>query len=177
MPKIETTVYTIGHSTRTIEEFIKLIKVYRIEMIVDVRTIAGSEHTPQYNEETLRNSLSKYNISYMRMKGLGGLRHTTKTSLNTAWKNASFRGYADYMQTSEFIQSIKELVAFVKEKQIAIMCAEAVPWRCHRSLIGDALVVRKINVVDIITDKSSMLHKITPFALVKGYTITYPVIK
>lgn len=174
MSKRVNAVYTIGHSTRAIEDFIKLIKVYRIKMIVDVRTIAGSEHNPQYNEETLRNSLGKYNISYIRMKGLGGLRHTTKKSMNTAWRNASFRGYADYMQTPEFAKSIKELIKIADEKQIVIMCAEVVPWRCHRSLIGDALVVRKIKVIDIINDKNSTPHKITPFARVKGHTITYP---
>lgn len=167
-------VYTIGHSTRTIKDFIELIKTYGIEVVVDVRTIAGSRHNPQYNEESLDKSLSKHNISYMRMKGLGGLRHTTKDSLNKAWKNSSFRGYADYMQTPEFAESIKELVRLAEEKQIAVMCAEAVPWRCHRSLIGDALVIRDMKVIDIIDDKNISTHKITPFAQVKGQTITYP---
>jgi len=171
------TVYTIGHSTRAIEDFIALLKTYGIEMVVDVRTIAGSRYNPQYNEETLKNSLVENNISYVRMTGLGGLRHTTKKSMNTAWKNASFRGYADYMQTLEFAESIKELINFAKKKQIVIMCAEAVPWRCHRSLIGDALVHWKIKVLDIITDKSSILHKMTPFARVKGHTIVYPAVK
>lgn len=174
MPKTANTIYTIGHSTRTIEDFIKLIKTYGIEMVVDVRTIAGSEHNPQYNEEILEKSLSKHNISYMRIKGLGGLRHTAKTSLNNAWKNASFRGYADYMHTPEFEESIEELIKLAKEKQIAIMCAEAVPWRCHRSLIGDALVVRDIAVEDIINEKSCEPHKFTSFAHVVGDTITYP---
>lgn len=175
MPKIVNSVYTIGHSTRTIEDFIKLIKTYGIEMVIDVRTIAGSRFNPQYNEESLSKSLSKKKISYLRIKGLGGLRHTTKDSINTAWKNLSFRGYADYMQTSEFAEGIEQLIKLAKEKQIAIMCAEAVPWRCHRSLIGDALTVRKIEVVNIISEKSSMPHKITPFARVKGHTITYPI--
>jgi uncharacterized protein (DUF488 family) len=174
MSKLVNTVYTIGHSTRTIDDFIKLIKAYRIEMIVDVRTIAGSEYNPQYNEESLKNSLGKYNISYMRMKGLGGLRHTTKESINTAWKNLSFRGYADYMQKPEFTQDIDQLIKLVKEKYVAIMCAEAVPWRCHRSLIGDALVIRDMRVIDIINEKNNNPHKITPFAQVKGQTITYP---
>jgi uncharacterized protein (DUF488 family) len=173
VPKVDI-IYTIGHSTRTIEDFIKLIKTYEIEMVVDVRTIAGSSYNPQYNEEELGKSLHKNNISYLRLEGLGGLRHTTKDSINTAWKNLSFRGYADYMQTPEFEESIKQLIKLAKEKQITIMCAEAVPWRCHRSLVGDALVVRDIRVLDIISEKSSMLHKITPFAKVKGYTITYP---
>lgn len=143
-------------------------------MVVDVRTIAASRYNPQYNEKSLKNSLFKQNISYVRMTGLGGLRHTTKKSINTAWRNASFRGYADYMQTPEFAENIKKLITLAGGKRIAIMCAEAVPWRCHRSLIGDALVVRKIKVIDIISDKSSTFHKITPFAQVKGHTITYP---
>lgn len=174
MPKTINTVYTIGHSTRNIEDFIKLIKTYGIEMVVDVRTIAGSRFNPQYNEESLNKSLAKKKISYLRLEGLGGLRHTTKDSINTAWKNLSFRGYADYMQTPEFAESIKQLVKLAKEKQIVIMCAEAVPWRCHRSLIGDALTVRNIKVIDIISEKSNMPHKITPFARVKGHAITYP---
>lgn len=167
-------VYTIGHSTRTIEDFIKLIKTYRIKMVVDVRTIPGSHHNPQYNEELLNNSLNEHNISYKRMKGLGGLRHTTKMSMNNAWKNSSFRSYADYMQTSEFAKSIKHLIKIAKEKQIALMCAEAVPWRCHRSLIGDALVIRNIIVEDIISEKSCKPHKLTQFAHVVRNTITYP---
>ena len=174
MSKTVNAVYTIGHSTRTIKDFIELIKTYGIKVIVDVRTIAGSRHNPQYNEESLNISLSKHNISYMRMKGLGGLRHTTKESLNKAWKNSSFRGYADYMQTLEFSKNIKKLIKIAKEKPIVIMCAEAVPWRCHRSLIGDALVIRGMKVIDIISEKNSILHKMTPFAQVKGQTITYP---
>lgn len=175
MSKTFNIVYTIGHSTRPIDEFIQLIKTYGIEMVVDVRTIAGSHYNPQYNEELLNNSLSKHNITYMRMKELGGLRHTTKMSINNAWKNSSFRGYADYMQTPEFAKNIKQLIKLAKEKQIVIMCAETVPWRCHRSLIGDALIIRDIGVTDIISEKSIMLHKVTPFARVKGHTITYPV--
>lgn len=174
MAKTGNTVYTIGHSTRTIEDFIRLIQTYRIKMVVDVRTIAGSRHNPQYNEGPLSNSLSKHHLSYMRIKGLGGLRHTIKMSLNTAWRNSSFRGYADYMQTPEFTENIKQLITLAKEKLIVIMCAEAVPWRCHRSLIGDALVLRNIKVVDIISEKSSMPHKITPFAQIKKLAITYP---
>ena len=177
MSKRADAIYSIGHSTRTIEDFIALMKAYKIEKVVDVRTIAGSRYNPQYNQESLDKSLQSNNISYIRLEKLGGLRHTTKASMNTAWKNLSFRGYADYMQTPEFREGIQKLITIAKEKQTVIMCAEAVPWRCHRSLIGDALVVRKIKVVDIITDKSNMLHKITPFARVKGHTITYSVVK
>lgn len=167
-------IYTVGHSTRTIEDFIALMKVYKIKIVVDVRTIAGSAYNPQYNQENLEKSLQSSNISYMRLEKLGGLRHTTKESINTGWKNLSFRGYADYMQTPEFTEGIQELIAIAAKKQSVIMCAEAVPWRCHRSLIGDALVVRKISVKDILSEKSCKPHTLTPFAHVIGDTITYP---
>ena len=170
-------IYTIGHSTRTIEDFIALMKVYKIKIVVDVRTIAGSAYNPQYNQENLDKSLQSNKISYMRLEKLGGLRHTTKESINTGWKNLSFRGYADFMQTQDFREGIQTLITIAKEKQTVIMCAEAVPWRCHRSLIGDALLVRKISVKDIISDKSCKPHKLTPFAQVVGDTITYPKIK
>lgn len=171
---MKNTIYTVGHSTRTIENFITLMKTYKIETVVDVRTIAGSSYNPQYNQKNLDKSLSENNISYIRLERLGGLRHTTKESINMGWKNKSFRGYADYMQTSEFEDGIKELIAIAKKKQIVIMCAEAVPWRCHRSLIGDALVVRNIKVVDVMSEINARPHKLTPFAHVVGRTITYP---
>lgn len=167
-------IYTIGHSTHTISEFIKILKKFGIEIVIDVRKIAKSRHNPQFNEDNLSSSLARRNIEYLRMKGLGGLRHTTKLSINTAWKNLSFRGYADYMQTLEFKISIEQLIGIAKEKQTAIMCAEAVPWRCHRSLIGDALLIRDTQVVDIMTEKVSKPHKMTSFAKVQGNVITYP---
>ncbi len=167
-------IYTVGHSTRTIQDFIQLLKAFGIETVVDVRKIAKSRHNPQYNEEELSTSLRGENISYLRMEGLGGLRHTTKSSLNTAWENKSFRGYADYMQTPEFTSSLEQLLKVANEKQTVLMCAEAVPWRCHRSLIGDALVVRGISVVDIFSEKSSRPHNLTSFAKVEGDTVTYP---
>ncbi len=152
----------------------RLLQAYGIETVVDVRKIAKSRHNPQYNESELCASLAAHNISYLRMEGLGGLRHTTKTSLNTAWENRSFRGYADYMQTLQFTESIEQLVKIAAETQTVIMCAEALPWRCHRSLIGDALVIRNIPVVDILSEKSSRPHQLTRFAHVEGTTITYP---
>lgn len=167
-------IYTIGHSTRAIEDFIVLLKAYKVKEVVDVRTIAGSSYNPQYNQENLDKSLKNNKIPYMRLEKLGGLRHTTKESINIGWKNLSFRGYADYMQTPEFRQGIEELITLAKEKQIVIMCAEAVPWKCHRSLIGDALVIRNIRVEDIISKKSHRLHKLTTFAHVSGNIITYP---
>lgn len=167
-------VYTVGHSTRTIEEFVELLEAYKIKTLIDVRKIAKSRHNPQFGEDKLSESLEQHGIMYKRMEGLGGLRHTTDASVNKAWKNLSFRGYADYMQTPEFTKSIEELVETAGENQTVIMCAEAVPWRCHRSLVGDALVVRGICVEDIMNEKVSRPHKLTSFAKVDGKTITYP---
>ncbi|NLD80967.1 MAG: DUF488 domain-containing protein [Smithella sp.] len=167
-------VYTIGHSTRTIEEFIKILESYMIETVVDIRTIAASRHNPQYNEEDLCKSLSRKGIGYIHCKGLGGLRHTTKASINTAWENSSFRGYADYMQTPQFQENLNRLINIIKDKPTVIMCAETLPWRCHRSLIGDALLVLNIEVIDIINEKSSKPHLLTSFAKVKGNRIVYP---
>ena len=168
------TVYTIGHSTRTVKEFVRILQSYEIQTVVDVRTIAASRHNPQYNEEELRKSLSREGIEYIHMKGLGGLRHTTGASPNTAWRNAAFRGFADYMQTAEFTENIRQLIKIAAEKRTAIMCAEAVPWRCHRSLIGDALLGRNVPVIDIMNEKVGRPHVLTAFAKVDGETITYP---
>lgn len=168
------TIYTIGHSTHPAEEFIRILKAYGIEEVADVRTIPKSRHNPQFNEEVLQDELHKHGIGYVWLKGLGGLRHTTKASVNTAWKNASFRGYADYMQTPEFARAIDELIDIGREKRVVIMCAEAVPWRCHRSLIGDALLARHIQVEDILSERSSKPHRLTPWASVNGERVTYP---
>jgi len=167
-------IYTIGHSTRPLEGFIGILRFYGIEIVVDVRTIAASRHNPQYNEEELRRSLSREGIEYIHFKGLGGLRHTTKASINTAWRNASFRGFADYMQTPEFEESLDQLIEIAREKRAVIMCAESVPWRCHRSLIGDALLNRNIEVMDILSEKVSRPHTLTHFAKIDGRKITYP---
>ena len=168
------TVFTIGHSTRPFDKFIEILEAFRIEMVVDVRTIAKSRHNPQFNIDELKGGLEAHGIGYIHMAGLGGLRHTKIDSINTGWKNLSFRGYADYMQTLEFENSLEQLITIAKGKVTAIMCAEAVPWRCHRSLIGDALLVRGIKVEDIISDRTSTSHKLTSWARVDGYTITYP---
>jgi uncharacterized protein (DUF488 family) len=167
-------IYTIGHSTHPIDEFIRILKSYGIEKIADVRTIPRSRHNPQYNKDNFREELAKHGIGYVWLKELGGLRHTTKASINTAWRNTSFRGYADYMQTPEFSMAIERLISLGKEKRTAIMCAEAVPWKCHRSLIGDALLARGIGAIDIIGEESSKPHKLTPWAKVDGDTVTYP---
>ncbi|KUG22347.1 hypothetical protein ASZ90_007886 [hydrocarbon metagenome] len=167
-------VYTIGHSTRAIEEFIQILQSCKIETVADVRTIATSRHNPQYNKDDLRHSLSREDIGYIHLKGLGGLRHTTKVSVNTAWGNVSFRGYADYMQTTQFKENLDLLVHILKDKPTAIMCAEALPWRCHRSLIGDALLIMNITVIDIINEKNTKTHLMTSFAKVEGQRIIYP---
>lgn len=168
------TIFTIGHSTRSVQEFIELLQHYGINHVVDIRTIPRSRHNPQFNEKELEKSLKHYKISYTHMKDLGGLRHTTKDSVNTAWRNASFRGYADYMQTDSFKKGIEQLLDYAAHGHIVIMCAEAVPWRCHRSLIGDALVIRGITVEDIFSITSAKPHQLTPWAQVQGHTITYP---
>lgn len=168
------TVYTVGHSTRTIEVFIVLLDSVAIQTVIDVRTIAKSRHNPQYGETELGASLSDVGIAYRRMSGLGGLRHTTSASINQAWENRSFRGYADYMQTTEFTESLHELIRIAETKRTVIMCAEIVPWRCHRSLIGDALTVRGISVIDLIDVGKPRAHRLTSFAHVDGHTVTYP---
>ena len=167
-------VLTIGHSTRSLDEFIALLKAHAVTLVVDVRTIPRSRHNPQFNEDSLPDSLKKVGVGYVHMPGLGGLRHAKHNSINAGWRNASFRGYADYMQTAEFEKQIEELIRLAKEHRIALMCAEAVPWRCHRSLIGDALTVHGIRTEDIMSLKLRRLHTLTPFAHVRGSTVTYP---
>ena len=166
--------HTIGHSTRTLDEFIALLRAHAVTRVVDVRTIPRSRHNPQFNLETLPDSLSKAGLKYVHMQGLGGLRHAKPDSPNGGWRNASFRGYADYMQTPEFEDNLKRLIELAKEDRVAIMCAEAVPWRCHRSLIGDALTVRGISTGDIMSPSRCQVHALTPFAKVRGTKITYP---
>lgn len=171
------TIYTIGHSTRELGDFIAILRHYGIGQLVDVRTVPRSRHTPQFNSDTIGRELSKQNITYYHLADLGGLRKANKISVNTAWRNASFRGYADYMQTAEFDQGLKELTDLSAEKTTAIMCAEAVPWRCHRSMIGDALLVRGHKVVDIFDSHKTQDEKLPDFAQVIGFRITYPKIK
>ena len=167
-------IYTIGHSTHPIEEFIAILKEYEITELVDVRTIPKSRHNPQFNDQELAHELRNHHIGYRHEKHLGGLRHAKKDSINLGWHNASFRGFADYMQTEEFANALQKLIEQAHHKIVAIMCAEAVPWRCHRSLIGDALLVHGIHVQDIYSLTSSKPHTMTPFAKVHGKNITYP---
>jgi uncharacterized protein (DUF488 family) len=173
-PEPSTSVLTIGHSTRTVEEFIRLLQAHAATCVADVRTIPRSLHNPQFNKASLAGSLKKAGLGYVHLPGLGGLRHARRDSINMGWRNASFRGYADYMQTPEFEQSLEELIELAKQERIAIMCAEAVPWRCHRSLIADGLLVRGIRVEDIMSPTRRQVHSLTPFAKVRGTTITYP---
>lgn len=167
-------IFTIGHSTHPIEEFIDILKHYHITEIIDIRTIPKSRHNPQFNGPDLAHALRNHHIGYRHQKDLGGLRHAHANSINMGWKNSSFRGYADYMQTPEFQEGIETLIKIAHEKTVAIMCAEAVPWRCHRSLIGDALLARNIKVEDIYSMTSAKPHTLTPWAVVHGTTITYP---
>ena len=173
-PSEHLTIFTIGHSTHPIEEFIALLKHYGIEQLVDVRTVPKSRHVPQFNSDALATSLGRQGVAYVHLKTLGGLRHAKKDSVNTGWRNASFRGYADYMSTDEFAQGIDRLIELAKTKRTVIMCAEAVPWRCHRSLIGDALLVRGIAAEDIMSATSVRPHRLTEFARVERQQITYP---
>ncbi len=168
-------VLTIGHSTRELNEFIGLLKKFAVEQIVDVRTIPRSRHNPRFNLGTVSESLEAEGISYVHMPRLGGLRRPKANSVNTGWKNASFRGFADYMQTQEFEDNLTELIAAAKLQQTSIMCAESLPWRCHRSLIADALCIRGILVKHILSLSTITTHKLTIWAEVKGTQIIYPI--
>ena len=167
-------VLTIGHSTRTLAEFIGLLQAHGATQVLDVRTVPRSRHNPQFNKASLPDSLKRAGVGYVHLPGLGGLRHAKVNSSNSGWRNDSFRGYADYMQTPEFAQSLDELIQLANREQVVLMCAEAVPWRCHRSLIADALLVRGIRTEDIMSPTRRQVHALTPFAKVHGTTITYP---
>jgi uncharacterized protein (DUF488 family) len=167
-------VFTIGHSTRALEEFIRLLKAHDVRRVIDVRTIPRSRHNPQFNRDQLSPALHSARLHYRHMPGLGGLRHAQRDSVNAGWRNAGFRGYADYMQTSAFEESLAECIDLATCERVVLMCAEAVPWRCHRSLIADALLVRGIDVREIASGIRTRAHALTPWALVNGTTITYP---
>jgi len=167
-------VFTIGHSTRPIREFVDLLIAHGVQRLIDVRKIPESRHNPQFGREQLFASLERAGIHYTHMPGLGGLRRPRKDSTNTGWRNASFRGYADYMQTPEFEESLNRCIELAKEEQVALMCAEAVPWRCHRSLIADALLARDIDVREIASTKEARPHVLTPWARVEGTKVSYP---
>lgn len=170
----ELLILTIGHSTRTLDEFIELLKTYSATLVVDVRTVPHSRHNPQFNKEPLPNTLKQYSIKYVHMPDIGGLRRPKPDSVNLAWSKNSFRGYADYMQTKEFTDNLLKIIALARENCLALMCAEALPWRCHRNLISDALVVRHFKVEHIISAKSCINHQLSKMAQVEGTKITYP---
>jgi len=167
-------ILTIGHSTWAIDDFLDILRAHSITRIVDIRTIPRSRHNPQFNQESLSESLKKSAIDYRLVKQLGGLRHSRADSPNMGWRNSSFRGFADYMQTQEFVEGIDQLVGLAQEGQVAIMCAEVLPWRCHRWLIADALLVRGVQVGHIMTIKTRSKHTLTKWAHIGGTQITYP---
>ena len=177
-PKADTValpvVLMIGHSTHPLDKFVGLLRAHGVTRVVDVRTVPRSCHNPQFNKTSLPKSLKKVGLRYVHLPGLGGLRHAKHDSINMGWRKTSFRGYADYMQTAEFEESLNELIQLANQDRIALMCAEAVPWRCHRSLIADALLVRGIRTEDIMTLTRSPVHTLTPFAEVDGTLLTYP---
>ncbi|WP_109014536.1 DUF488 domain-containing protein [Novimethylophilus kurashikiensis] len=167
-------ILTIGHSTHPIEEFIAWLQHNGVTHLLDVRTVPRSRRNPQFNRDTLPDTLQQVGIRYTHMEGLGGLRHTHSDSINTGWRNRSFRGYADYMQTQAFSDNVAQVMTYAESDLCALMCAEAVPWRCHRSLIGDALLVRGVRVEDIMTESERKPHRLTGFAKVHGVQVTYP---
>lgn len=167
-------ILTVGHSNRSIEDFVTLLKAHDVKRLVDIRTVPRSRHNPQFGRDVLPASLDEACIRYSHMPSLGGLRRPNKDSINSAWQNDSFRGYADHMQTAEFAHAIDELIAGSAGEQTVIMCAESVPWRCHRSLVADALLARSIDVRHILSAAPAKPHSFTSFARVDGTSITYP---
>jgi uncharacterized protein (DUF488 family) len=173
-PKKKSTMFTIGHSTRPLHELIELLRTNGVKRVIDIRTIPRSRHNPQFNRETLGPALRKHGIAYLHLKQLGGLRHAKPDSKNLGWHNSGFRGFADYMETPEFAAGLSHAIQLAKARPSALMCAEAVPWRCHRSLVADALLVRGIQVLHIVGVSAPEPHNLTPFARVRGLRITYP---
>jgi uncharacterized protein (DUF488 family) len=165
---------TIGHSTHDLETFSKHLGKHAVTLVVDIRTIPRSRHNPQFNRDTLPNELKQFHIRYIHMPGLGGLRKAAANSPNMGWRNASFRGFADYMQTGEFEENLVNLIDLASRERLVLMCAEALPWRCHRSLIADALLIRRVRVEHILTDGKGYSHTLTPWARVRGIYLTYP---
>ena len=168
------TVYTVGHSNRLQESLFGILRAHGIECLADVRTVPRSRHNPQFNAEALEKTLPEAGIAYVRLTRLGGLRKPRKDSRNLAWRNDSFRGYADYMETPEFEKGIAELMALARDRRPAIMCAEAVYFRCHRSLIADALLCRGVATIHLLDARQAAEHRLTPFAWIEGGRPTYP---
>jgi len=168
------TVLTLGHSTRPIETFIELLRCHAVTELVDVRTVPRSRHNPQFNQEALQASLKAAGIGYAHAPGLGGFRRPAPDSPNAGWRNLSFRGYADYMQTADFDAELANVLELARTDRVALMCAEAVPWRCHRSLIADALTARGVTTCEIANPRRLQPHRLPPFACVHDGTVTYP---
>ncbi len=168
------TIFTLGHSTRSLPEFIGLLKAYRVTVLIDIRSIPRSRHNPRFDRDTLNVALQDAGIRYLHCSALGGFRKPEKDSPNTAWTSRAFRGFADYMQTTEFAEAVGWLTGHAENETLALMCAEGNPYRCHRRLIADALVVRGIRVLHIATRNSASSHTLTSFARVDGKRITYP---
>jgi uncharacterized protein (DUF488 family) len=168
-------VFSVGHSTRTIDELVTMLRSFGISVVADIRTIPRSRHNPQFNGDALRSSLRSRRIRYVHVPELGGLRRARKDSPNMAWRNASFRGYADYMLTDDFELGLAKLRALAADGCVALMCAEAVPWRCHRSLVADALTARGARVEHITgSTRKASPHRVTSFAEIQGTRVTYP---
>lgn len=168
------TIYAIGHSTRPIDKFLKILEAHSITVLVDIRTVPRSRHNPQFNSDALRDSLKEVGIGYVHLKALGGFRHPVENSTNSGWRNLSFRGFADYMQTEEFERALESLIELGgRDRNAAMICAEGNPFRCHRSLIADALTVRGIGTIHVSSEGPGKPHTLTPFAEVRGRRITY----
>ena len=166
-------IYTIGHSTRSLEEFIRLLSSFNIQLVVDIRSFPGSKKFPQYNKESLSESLVQYGISYQHFPGLGGRRKALKDSKNVAWRNEAFRGYADYMESDNFKKEIIRLEEIALQKVIAYMCSEAVWWRCHRSLVSDYLKYRGWLVLHIMGENKAQEHPYTSAAKIVNGKLDY----
>ena len=173
-PDARPVAFTIGHSTRPLAELAAMLLAQGVTTLVDVRTVPRSRHNPQYNRDTMPQALAAYGIGYTHAEGLGGFRPTSADSPNTGWRNLSFRGYADYMQGAEFAENLASLIELARSDRVALMCAEAVPWRCHRSLIADALLVQGVPSCEIVSTKRLQPHRLTPFARVRDGQLTYP---
>jgi uncharacterized protein (DUF488 family) len=167
-------IFTIGHSTRTADEFLVLLDAYRVNALADVRTVPRSRRHPHFSADALVTLLPAHGIKYIHLAGLGGLRKPRPDSRNGGWRNAGFRGYGDHMQTAEFAAALDALVEFASDRQATVMCAEAKWWQCHRQLIADALVARHIEVRHILSVREAPLHQLTPFARVAGNAVSYP---
>lgn len=172
-PSDTATVYTIGHSTRSIEEFLALLASFQIKVLADIRSLPGSNKFPQFNQDQLKESLEENGIAYIYISELGGRRKAAKTSKNTVWRNKSFRAYADYMETEAFEKGIAQLVKLAKDTPTAMMCSEAVWWRCHRSMVADYLKAKDWKVLHIMAAAKATEHPYTAPARVVGDRVLY----